>query len=49
MNDAREVIAVINRMEAGEIIKGYAVRGAVGATFYLEPAATLDVNVFVPL
>jgi hypothetical protein len=29
------------------VIERYAIGGAVGATFYLEPAATLDVDVFV--
>ena len=31
------------------VIKNYAIGGAVGATLYLEPAATLDVDVFVIL
>lgn len=43
----REVIAVINQMEADGVIDRYAIGGAVGATFYLEPVATLDVDVFV--
>lgn len=43
----RQVIVTLNRMEAEEIIQGYAIGGAVGATFYLEPVATLDVDVFV--
>jgi hypothetical protein len=43
----REVIATINQMEADGIIGRYAIGGAVGATFYLEPVATLDVDVFV--
>lgn len=34
-------------MQADCIIEHYAVGGAVGATFYLEPVATLDVDVFV--
>lgn len=29
------------------VIERYAIGGAVGATFYLEPVATLDVDVFV--
>jgi hypothetical protein len=45
--DIKEVIAVINRMQADGVIERYAVGGAVGATFYLEPVATLDVDVFV--
>lgn len=45
----REVVATINRMRADGIISRYAIGGAVGATFYIEPVATLDVDVFVPL
>lgn len=45
----REVIETINRMEADGVIDRYAIGGAVGATFYLEPVSTLDVDVFVVL
>lgn len=34
-------------MQSDGVIERYAVGGAVGATFYLEPVATLDVDVFV--
>ena len=40
---------VLNQMQADGIIGSYAIGGAVGATFYLEPVATLDVDVFVLL
>jgi hypothetical protein len=43
----KEVIETINRMQADSVIERYAIGGAVGATFYLEPVATLDVDVFV--
>jgi hypothetical protein len=43
----RDVIIAINQMEADGVIDRYAIGGAVGATFYLEPVATLDVDVFV--
>src|SRR5437870_2624450 len=43
----KEAIQIINRMEADGVIERYAIGGAVGATFYLEPVATLDVGVFV--
>ena len=43
----REVITAINQMESEGVIDRYAIGGAVGATFYLEPVATLDVDVFV--
>jgi hypothetical protein len=42
-----ETIATINRMQADGVIGRYAIGGAVGATFYLEPVATLDVDIFV--
>ncbi len=42
-----EVIAALNQMQADGIVERYAIGGAVGATFYLEPVATLDVDVFV--
>jgi len=34
-------------MEADGVVERYALGGAVGATFYLEPMATLDVDIFV--
>ena len=43
----KEVIETINRMQADGVIERYAIGGAVGATFYLEPVATLDVDVFI--
>lgn len=42
-----QVISVINQMEADGVVARYAIGGAVGATFYLEPVATLDVDIFV--
>jgi hypothetical protein len=43
----RDVIVLLNRMEADGVVDRYAIGGAVGATFWLEPLATLDVDVFV--
>ena len=43
----RDVILLLNQMEADHVVDRYAIGGAVGATFYLEPVATLDVDVFV--
>lgn len=43
----KETISTINQMQADGIIQRYAIGGAVGATFYLEPIATLDLDVFV--
>jgi len=41
------VIDVLNQLEADGRVDRYAIGGAVGATFYLEPVATQDVDVFV--
>jgi hypothetical protein len=41
------VITTINQMQADGVIDRYAIGGAVGATFYLEPVATLDVDIFI--
>jgi len=43
----KETLEEINRMQADGVIGRYAIGGAVGATFYLEPVATLDIDVFV--
>jgi len=45
----RETLEVINQMRADGVIGEYAIGGAVGAMLYLEPAATLDVDIFVAL
>jgi hypothetical protein len=42
-----QVIRVINQMQDDGVVERYAIGGAVGATFYLEPVATLDVDIFV--
>jgi len=42
-----EVIRTVNQMKADGIITNYAIGGAVGATFYLEPVSTLDVDIFI--
>lgn len=43
----KETLEVIDKMRAEGVIGAYAIGGAVGATFYLEPVATMDVDVFV--
>ena len=45
----KRTLEMINQMQADGVISKYAIGGAVGATFYLEPSATLDVDVFVSL
>jgi hypothetical protein len=43
----KDTLETINRMQSDGVISKYAVGGAVGATLYLEPSATLDIDVFV--
>jgi hypothetical protein len=43
----KATLAVINQMQADGVIGRYAIGGAVAATFYLEPSATLDIDIFV--
>ena len=43
----REVLEMVERMRADGVIERYAIGGAVGATFYLEPVSTLDVDIFI--
>jgi len=45
----KETLEVINRMQSDGVISKYAIGGAVGATLYLEPSATLDIDVFAML
>jgi hypothetical protein len=45
--EMKATLEVINQMQADGIIGQYAIGGAVGATFYLEPVATLDIDVFI--
>jgi len=42
-------LEMINGMLNDGVIGKYAIAGAVGATFYLEPLATADVDIFVML
>lgn len=43
----KETLQVINQMRADGVIGLYAIGGAVAATFYLEPLATVDIDIFV--
>jgi hypothetical protein len=45
----KATLEAINQMQADGIIGKYAIGGAVGATFYLEPSATVDVDIFVTI
>lgn len=44
-----KIFALLNQMEADGVIGQYAIGGAVGAIFWLEPFATKDLDVFVTL
>ncbi|MBM4341673.1 MAG: hypothetical protein FJ110_19275 [Deltaproteobacteria bacterium] len=43
----RETLEAIHQLRADGVISAYAIGGAVGATFYVEPMATMDIGVFV--
>jgi hypothetical protein len=45
----KATLDIINQMQADGVIGKYAIGGAVGATFYLEPTATIDLDIFVTL
>jgi hypothetical protein len=45
----KRTLEMMQRMQSEGVIGAYALGGAVGATCYLEPAATVDVDVFVTL
>ena len=43
----KETLAIVEQLYANGVLGPYAVGGAVGAAFYLEPVATLDIDIFV--
>ncbi len=45
----KATLEAINQMQADGVIGKYAIGGAVGARFYLEPAATVDLDIFATL
>src|ERR1039458_9595141 len=45
----KATLKVVNQMQADGVIGNYAIGGAIGATFYLEPTATFDIDIFVSL
>src|ERR1043166_8730991 len=45
----KETLEVINKMQAAGIIGNYAIGGAVGATFYVDPGSTFDLDIFAIL
>lgn len=44
----REMLRIVNQMKASAVIDNYAIGGAMGALYYLEPVSTLDVDIFIP-
>ena len=47
MQDTQAVLKVIDEMQAAGVIQKYAIGGAVAATFYIEPTATYDIDIFI--
>ena len=43
----KEALKVLAELVAEGVIENYAIGGAMGATFYLEPVVTMDLDVFV--
>jgi hypothetical protein len=45
----KRTLQVLNELERAGVIERYAIGGAMGATFYVEPLLTFDLDVFVVL
>ena len=45
----KRTLEVLNELERAGVIERYAIGGAMGATFYVEPLLTFDLDVFVML
>lgn len=45
---SKKTFAVLNQMVADGVVENYAIAGAVGAIFYVEPFSTKDLDVIVP-
>jgi hypothetical protein len=43
----KKVFQLLNQMIRDGVIPNYAIGGAIGAVFYVEPFATQDIDVFV--
>ena len=43
----RLALQALNDVERGRLLRRYAIGGAMGATFYLEPVSTFDLDIFV--
>jgi hypothetical protein len=42
-----ETLRIVNQMQADGVIGKYAIGGAIGAAFYLEPTSSLDIDIFI--
>jgi hypothetical protein len=47
--EIKGALDVINQMQSAAVTGRYAIGVAVAATFYLQPAATVDLHIFVEL
>ncbi len=47
--EIQNALRTIHQMHADDVLGRYVIGGAVGATFYLEPVSTLDVDIFAEL
>jgi hypothetical protein len=45
----KATLQVVNQMQVDGVISSYAIGEAIGATFYLEPTSTFDIDVFISL
>ena len=43
----KRTLQILNELEREGVLSGYAIGGAMGATFYVEPLLTFDLDVFV--
>jgi len=43
----KQALKILQELKSGGVIEDYAIGGAMGATFYLEPVVTMDLDVFV--
>lgn len=45
--ESKQTFRVINEMVTDGVFESYAVAGAIGAMFYVEPFSTEDIDIFV--
>lgn len=47
MKDTQAALKFINEMQDEGVIGNYAIGGAIGAAFYIEPTTTYDIDIFI--